>query len=180
MTWMHGDVVGFEMLQVKLHALEREQVHGYRIAGKGIDHQNIELPRRLGVQFAFHLDAHIALHDFDLCWRVVAKGEEFFRDADHVGIDLVKSQVIARSGLCGQRASSPRPTTPIRRVRCVGSAAAQQRVVIESDAHAAVGHVIRRCPTSPFRIEVLDSVFDPAVGQDPLRPEQVMLVIDVA
>ena len=151
----HHAGVGLDVLEVHAHGLARDQVHGYRVAGEGVDDQHVVLLRG----FALHGEARIAEHGID---PGLAVGNEFEITAgnlDHLRIDFVKTHGVAGAPVTRHGAGAqPHHADPDR--------AAVLKIFDRAPRAAGLG-VIGGDAVALFLIEVLLAVHDHAVHQAP-------------
>ena len=156
--------VALEMLSEHLDALLCQQVHRYRVAAEGIHGQHVEPLRLGGGNFLLHLDPRIAQHDLHLGRRIASIGEILVGNPDHVRIDFVEADRVARFAVRRQRAATqPDNSDPQRPL--VGRGGGAAWVIFERHADAALEPVVGRRPAALGGVEVLETVLDVPVDK---------------
>src|SRR5947207_1049624 len=92
--------VRFEMIEISREGLEGEQMDGDGIAGKRIEHEQVEW--RLG--FALQREPGVAVDNFDAGLRISEKSEAGFGELPDSRINLVEPEGISGPAISGQGA----------------------------------------------------------------------------
>src|SRR6185312_14970955 len=108
------DSTGFQMPKVSLERFNSKHMHGYRIPGEYVDHQQIELL----IGLAFERQAPVAQRDFDLRRGIIEIAELTVRELDHHRVDLVDPDGVAWASISRQCAcAEPDDADPPRHAR---------------------------------------------------------------
>src|SRR5258708_16214364 len=77
---------------INVRALSRQQMHRYRITGKRIHRDQVEISRAPRGQFAFQLHARIAQYNFGSRLRVIQERKPRSSDLLYIRIDFVEAE----------------------------------------------------------------------------------------
>ena len=87
-----------QVVLIEGERLAGEQVNRYRVTGKGVHHENVEIAGMPGAEFPFERKARIARHDLGGGVGIGEVGEDRFgsgRVADDGGVDFVEPDEVA-------------------------------------------------------------------------------------